>query len=242
MSAITNVFKRMSKARKMGLTVLLFAYVLMIYAIGCVTNFWGQPIFSAFFIISQNEAHTVVALAAALIAVPLAVTGIYYGALKNRNILDSAPRPHKKPTTSTAAKTWKMAKADPKSRASPKVNNKPEMDPPAQQIAAPVELVQQNIGEPRKRSPASKKPASAPIVQQEADNTTSYDQVKEHHGKLVCPHCHKGFTQPIFTLDFSGSSPKLKSVCPYCFQTVKSEKGNIKDQEDMWKRAVRNST
>ena len=41
---------------------------------------------------------------------------------------------------------------------------------------------------------------------------------------IFCPSCKKVFSRPLALLDFSGKSPKLVNVCPYCNSRLKGEK------------------
>jgi uncharacterized Zn-finger protein len=53
-------------------------------------------------------------------------------------------------------------------------------------------------------------------------NTTINQKVdvKEKKDRLTCPNCKKEFGTPLFTLDYTASTPKLIRNCPYCYQPV----------------------
>ena len=44
--------------------------------------------------------------------------------------------------------------------------------------------------------------------------------VKEEKGRFICPACEREFRTPLFTLDYAGSTQKLRRQCPYCDQPL----------------------
>ena len=60
------------------------------------------------------------------------------------------------------------------------------------------------------------------VSQQHIVKNTTIDQVgvKEEKGRFICPACKKEFRTPLFTLEYAGSTQKLKRHCPYCDQPL----------------------
>jgi hypothetical protein len=57
---------------------LALAVGLTIYAAGLVTHVWGNPVFSAFFFLKDNLEVPVYAFYAVIVAVAIAILGIFY--------------------------------------------------------------------------------------------------------------------------------------------------------------------
>jgi DNA-directed RNA polymerase subunit RPC12/RpoP len=52
------------------------------------------------------------------------------------------------------------------------------------------------------------------------NTTINQAGVKEEKGKFTCPACKKEFRTPLFTLEYTASTAKLKKHCPYCDQPL----------------------
>ena len=66
--------KEFSKTQKLQIATIIVAGSLIFYAIGIATNFFASPIFSMFFIISNQTAHDIVTYLAVAIAIAIAIT------------------------------------------------------------------------------------------------------------------------------------------------------------------------
>jgi hypothetical protein len=71
--------RKIPTIQKIEIALIVLVIILIVYALGIATNFFGNRIFSMFFIISNETAHNVAAFVAIAIAVALdiAILGIY---------------------------------------------------------------------------------------------------------------------------------------------------------------------
>ena len=79
--------RELSQTQKLQIATIVIISVLIIYGIGIETNFFANPIFSMFFIISYETAHTVVSSVAIVTALTIFIAVFYIWFIKkNVNI------------------------------------------------------------------------------------------------------------------------------------------------------------
>jgi hypothetical protein len=204
-------FENLSKEQKLRLTIMAVACGLAFYAVGVATNFFGSPIFSMFFIINYNTVHGEVIYVAVAAAIALSLISLAVPLIKKRKL--EFPQIHNRPIIRI------MKTSD---RASPRVSM--PTNPLKMTGNQKNNKVKQKNQQP---THTAIKPTSQPTVQKASQpyivkNTTINQEVdvKENKDKLTCPNCKKEFSTPLFTLDYTASTPKLIRNCPYCFQPV----------------------
>jgi putative ABC transport system ATP-binding protein len=92
------LFENLHQNRR-SIVALIAAVFLILYAIGIVTNFFGSPMFSMFFILSNETAHGV-AYGAAAVGAILSITILILNLQKRRKVF---PETSKRPIASTSS-------------------------------------------------------------------------------------------------------------------------------------------
>jgi len=89
----------------------------------------------------------------------------------------------------------------------------------------------------KEKNPTKQSTVQTANQQHTVKNTTISPEEgrKEDKDRLTCPTCKKEFRTPLFTLDFTASTPKLIRHCPYCDQLIDQQQKNTAE-EDPWKK------
>jgi hypothetical protein len=203
-------FENLSKEQKLRLTIMAVACGLAFYAVGVATDFFGSPIFSMFFIINYNTVHGEVIYVAVAVAIALTLISLGVPLIKKRKL--EFPQIHNRPIirimkTSDEAPPIVSIPTNALKMTGNQKNNKVKQK--NQQPIPPTikPTLQSTI-----------QTASQPYI---VKNTTiNQVGVKENKDRLTCPNCKKEFSTPLFTLDYTASTPKLIRNCPYCYQPI----------------------
>ena len=205
--------REISKTQKLQVATIIIVCSLIIYAIGIATNFFGSPVFSMFFIISDQTAHNVVTYVAVAIAIALTIMVLSMSLIKKRKT--AFPETHNKPVIFRTNKAPNEAPV----RVTPPTNN--------QKITSNTET-----DKPEQKNQSAKQPiiqlteqSAAQRLTQPTLNKTNNQQIdtnKPVNGKLTCTNCKKQFSTPLFMLEYVQSKPKLVGHCPYCDQPLKN--------------------
>ncbi len=218
--------RELSKTEKLQVATIIIACALIIYAIGIATNFLGNPVFSMFFIISNETAHNVVTIVAAATAIALSILVLTIGLIKKRKTV--FPETHNKP----AIRTNKAPNEAPVTATPPTNNQKITNNPESDKTEQKNQSAKQPIMQPTKQSTTQKS------TQQNTDeNATTNQEAGINKDKITCPTCKKELSTPLFSLDYSSRNPKLIRLCPYCNQALDSQPKNT-EEEDLWKKYV----
>ena len=198
----------MSTIQKLFVTMLLVSGGLVFYAVGIVTNFFGQPMFSMFFVISNSTAHNLVdyiAIGAAIVISIPAVTSYLW----KRKPLPSEMR---------IKPTLPLVQTNRKAVTSPNfvMIVEPQETTSSAQKMTPIKPTQTAIA-PRIRTVSGSTIQQTPVKQEITQTSNNSD-------KLNCPSCKKEFTTPMLMLDYSSAKTDLVSYCPYCFERVGQQK------------------
>ena len=211
-----NKLSELFKSQKIQIIIGVTACVLIFYVIGIVTNFFANPIFSMFFIISRETAHSVVALAATAVAVALSLLLLSTSLIKKRKTV--LPETINKPAIGTIkAPTEVPVRSKPPSPlalaflAKQRVRQTPSQATTQATSQATPQAPKQPTKQPTTQIPTQPKTYRKLASNQEA--TINQD-------KITCPTCKKEFNQPIYRLDYRSSKPKLKKYCPYCKRNI----------------------
>lgn len=200
--SIQKKLEKKSRTQKLFIPMMIVAGCLLFYAIGIATNFFGQPIFSMFFIISNETAHNLVvyiAFGAAFVLGTLALALTFAKKRKSfslevQNKPDIPPfqRPFKAVTSATV-----------------KTLGKPEVTISMQKMKP---IIATQLAEDQKVETV-KEPTSHQMPKVEVTQTINKD-------KLTCHSCKKEFRTPMLMLEYPNSIAKLVSYCPYCLQPL----------------------
>ncbi len=196
--------REISTKGKLYILTVIVVCSLVFYAVGIVTDLFASPMFSMFWIISEDTAHSVVTYAVEAIAIALSITALTIAFVNKQKT--GTPKTQFKPYF-RLTKTSNGAQDD-----APLTNN----------IQKNTDKVEQNNIE---KSESGNQPTTRlteqatpqilikPIADKNAAN--NIEDIKNKN-KLSCPSCKKEFGQPLFVLDFESSGPRIVSCCPYC--------------------------
>jgi hypothetical protein len=200
--SIQKKLEKKSRSQKLFITMMIVAGCLLFYAIGIATNFFGQPIFSMFFIISEETAHNLVvyiAFGAAFALGTLALVLTFAKKrksssleVKNKTDIPQVQRPFKAVTSSNV-----------------KTLGKPEVTTSERKMK---HLTATQLAEDLRAETVK-----APISQQKPKLKVTQTINKD---KLTCHSCKKVFSTPMLMLEYPNSVAKLVSYCPYCLQPL----------------------
>ena len=213
--------------------MVLVACCLVAYALGIVTNFFGQPMFRVFFVVSYSTAHEIVAYAAIAGGVGVGVAALIMGLLRNRKTVPHAEADknlYVPIITSSAFKLETFCKTE------KVVEQKSAPRPITQTVAEP------RIGNGTARlhmSDMANKSAQTVKQPKIEDETVTRMANPVNKDKIICSDCKKEFSTPLIMLDYSQATPKLVSYCPYCNQPVNAQQKSRADEE-IWKKYVKN--
>ena len=205
MLSVGSILKKLgkkSRTQKLFVTMMIVAGVLLFYAIGIVTNFFAQPMFSMFFIFSEETAHTIVVYAAVGAAIAIGALALAMKFLKKpKSASFEVPLKPTIPVVQRPVKTVETANLKISSRPEvivPEIRKKPFTITPSAEI-----LKVETVRETTKQQ----------MPQMEVTKTTD-------NGKFTCPSCKKEFSTPMQMLDFPNSKTDLVNYCPYCFKPL----------------------
>ncbi len=191
----------MSSTQKLLIAILVVAGILMFYGIGIATNFFAQPMFSMFFIISNETAHNIVAYLAIGAAVAIGLLGLLM-VLKKRN--SYSPEIQIKPVVPLVQRPIKAVSSDFKMVGKPdRVNLEQKMKTSASA----------QVAEGFKDEPVNELKVHQITVKPDVAKTTIPEKSK-------CPSCKKEFSTPMLMIDYSSPKAGLVSYCPYCYEPI----------------------
>jgi len=191
----------MSNTQKVLIAILVVAGILMFYGIGIATNFFAQPMFSMFFILSNETAHNIVAYLAIGAAVAIGLLGLVI-VLKKR--ISYSPKIQIKPVVPLVQRPVKAVSSDFKMVSQPdRVNLEQKMKTSASaQVADGFKA--ESVNEPK---------VYQITVKPDVAKTTIPEKSK-------CPSCKKEFSTPMLMIDYSSPKAGLVSYCPYCYEPI----------------------
>ena len=201
-SSIKKKLERIPRTQKIFIIMTIIAGCFLFYGVGIATNFFAQPIFSMFFIISAETAHNLVVYIAVGTAIALGALALATKFLKKPKS-DSFKIPIKPaiPLVQRPLKTVESANL--------KISGKPEVSVPKIK-KKPIPVTQ-----------------SAEILKVEKVDATTNQQIPKlevtktnSKGKFTCPSCKKEFSTPMLMRDYPKSKTDLVSYCPYCFKPI----------------------
>ena len=193
--------KEMSSTQKLLFVILVVAGILMFYGIGIATNFFAQPMFSMFFIISNETAHNIVAYIAIGAAVAIGLLGLVMVLKKRRSY---SPKIQIKPVMPLVQRPIKAVSSDFKmDNKSDRINLEQKKKP-----SAPIQ-----IAEGSKAEMVNEPEVHQITVKPDVAKTTIPEKSK-------CPSCKKEFSTPMLMIDYSSPKAGLVSYCPYCYEPI----------------------
>ena len=187
--------KKLSKAQKLEFSILIIAGCLFFYAVGIATGFFGLPIFSGFWIVSNETAHGVLLIRVLAVAVAISAVSILVAIMKPteqstvaKDTTGARPNVEKKSVNRQAQIARASAKIDDiehKSEYSANTqssNSQPETQPPS----INVETNQQASIPPKEIS--KPQPPQLPKINNEKKQTPiSKNQKKKKQNKKTAP-------------------------------------------------------
>jgi uncharacterized protein YbaR (Trm112 family) len=195
--------REISKTQKLQVATIIIVGILIFYAIGIATDFFANPIFSMFFIISYDTAHNIVtpvAIVSAIIVIALSAWIIKKRKIgspqtRDKPVIREINTPNKTPTIIT-----------------PPINNhKITQYLESNKIEQENHIPQQPIIQPTKQSTTQ-----TPIQPSTDINAAANTEAVINEGEITCPNCKKEFSKPVYKVDFITNKPMLVRVCPYC--------------------------
>ena len=196
-----------STTQKLFVIMLVVAGGLVFYAVGIATNFFAQPIFSMFFVISYSTAHNIVVYIAIGAAIVISVPAITMYLRKRKT---SACEMGIKPTV-PLVQTQRKATASPN----------------FVMIVEPSETVSTRKMTPIQSTQITMAPKSPVVSEPTIQRMPAKPEITptiDNGDKLTCPSCGKEFTTPMLMLDYSSAKTDLVAYCPYCFERVGRQK------------------
>jgi hypothetical protein len=219
--------REISKTQKLQVATIVIVCSLIIYAIGIATNFFGSPVFSMFFIISDQTAHNVVTYVAVAIAIALTIMVLSMSLIKKRKT--AFPETHNKPVIFRTNKAPNEAPV----RVTPPTNNqKITSNTETDKTEQKNQSAKQPIMQPTKQSTTQ-----IPTQPNTDKNATTNQEAVINKNKITCPNCKKEFSTPLFSIDYGSRKPKLVRLCPFCNQSLDSEPKNTAE-EDLFEKYV----
>lgn len=87
------------KEQKIRIAIIVIVAVLVFYAVGNATGFFGNPVFKMFWVLSNEQAHSVAVYGAVAGAVAVVAIGLTFTLIKKRKTKE--PQTTYKPTISS---------------------------------------------------------------------------------------------------------------------------------------------
>ena len=211
--------RELSKKQKLYAAAIVVACCLIFYGLGIATNFFGQSMFSMFWIISDSTAHNIVTYVAVAVGVALTM-GVTVSLVKKRKSTFSEA--HNKPAIGAI-----KASIEAPVRITPTTND---------------QKITNNAGSYRteQKPPSAKKPimqltSQISMPTNTVNGAAANQKAVKNKDKITCPACKKVFSTPLFSLDYNSGNSKLIQLCPYCNQTLDSET-KLMVNEDLWNK------
>lgn len=233
--------------------MIVVAGIMIFYAVGIITNFFAQPMFSMFFIVSNQTAHTLVVYIAigAAVAISTLAAVIHFRKPKtfateatNKLIVTSMQMPMKAEVTINPTIPLIQMQMPIKTPQMPIKTSSAsftyKMSSDSERYAANLAAKKKLNSTPPPQITSSPKPETViipeikaleiqkipekPKVKPETKKEASKNTNKDKTDKMICQHCKKEFSTPMMMLDYSTSYPTLVSHCPYCFEPVRPQK------------------
>jgi hypothetical protein len=201
--SIKKKLEKKSRTQKVSITMMIFAGVLLFYAIGIATNFFGQPMFSMFFIISEETAHNLVVYIAIGAAISIGALTLAMNFLKkSKSSSFQIPIMPAIPMVQKPVKTVESVILE--------VSSMPEVTVP--------EIKKKPISVTQSAEILKVETVREPTIQQipkiEGTKTTN-------KGKFTCPSCKKEFSTPMLMLHYlNPKTARVRNYCPYCFKPI----------------------
>jgi hypothetical protein len=223
-SSIQKRLEKITRKQKIFIAMIIIAGIFLFYGIGIATNFFAQPIFSAFFIISNETAHNLVAYIA--VGAAFALGGLAL-ALNFGKLKVSLFGRKTKPTILSIPEPVKTVPTIYPPRTQPKPQPKPQVTVSEKRVI-PNPSIAMQLGEKPKTETAS-----VPANQVKKPNATQ----TTNKGKFTCQSCKKEFSTPMLMLDYANSKTKMLSYCPYCNAPLDTQQKYAVDEE-LWDKYV----
>lgn len=216
------------KEQRIRIAIIVIAAVLIFYAVGNATNLFGNPVFSMFWVLSNEQAHSVAIYGAVAGVVAVLAIGLAMTLIKKRKTLKPgttykpAISSFKPATSSIKTPIQTPVKAAPPTISHPTITPKMNSKKEEYKTEQKIEPIKQPIIQPTIPSAAQKPvtPINIPTNGQNKTNNQKINTDKPTSDKLSCPNCKKQFGTPLFMLEYVQSKPKLVGHCPYCDQTL----------------------
>jgi hypothetical protein len=199
----------------------IIACSLIIYAVGVVTDFFANPIFSMFFIVSQETARNIFTYLAAGIAITLIIIASSLVFIQKRKSTIM-----KKPENE--ANPERIVKLNP-SINDQKITTYFESNNPKNQSDKQKPIKQ-----------LTRQSRTQMTTRSNADEVAMDSQEALNQGKILCSICKETFKVPLYQIDTSSSKVELVRICPYCRQSLDSQPENAID--DWWVRMFNTQT
>ena len=220
--------RELSKKQKLHAAIIIVACMLIFYGLGIATNFFAQPMFSMFWIISDSTAHNVVIYVALVMGIALTM-GVTVSLVKKRKSAFSEA--HNKSVIGTI----KASNEAPGIIAQSTNNQKITKNPESYKTEQKNQSAKKPIMQPTKHStPQIPSPTS------NVKNAATDQEAVVNKDRITCPACKKEFSTPLFSLDYGSRNPKLIRLCPYCNQTLEAETKTTED-EVLWNKYLQRS-
>jgi hypothetical protein len=223
------MLKQLSKTQKLRLALAIVASGLVFYAVGIATDFFANPIFAPFFIISYQTAHEIVTYLAITIAIALTISYATIYTFKKRKT--KFKKSHNKPTIPTIKTINIGTVAIAQQTSNGMITNFSETTEEEQE----KQLTKQFI---KLQAKGSTTQESVKTSKNKTNSTNQEPAAKENTDKIVCPACKKEFSTPLFMVDYTNSKPRLVRHCPYCDQSLDEVKDKTPEaaEEDFWSK------
>jgi uncharacterized CHY-type Zn-finger protein len=221
--------RELSRIQKLYFALALIVCGLVFYAVGIATDFFASPIFSPFFIISNQTAHNVATYVAISIAVALTILSITLSLIKKRK--EPFLEANNEPTIPTI-KPLKIASVRTTQQTNDeKINNIPKTYGKQQENQSAKQLIMQ---------PTNQSTTQASIQPDTDENEPINQQsgAKQNIDKIICPACKKEFSTPLLMVDYSEAKPKLVRHCPYCDQPLEEDQKKVAETE-FWNKYLK---
>ncbi len=217
--------RELSKKQKLYAAIIIVGCMLIFYGLGIATNFFAQPMFSMFFIISDSTAHNVVTYVALVIGIALTM-GVTVGLVKKRK--STFLEADNKPVIGTIKASNEVPVRINPTPNDQKITTNAESKKTVQKTQSaknPIPTMQVT------KQTTPKVPPQPSTVKSAAANPKAV----VNKDRITCPTCQKEFGTPLFSLDYNSGNTKLIGLCPYCYQPVDSET-KMMVNGDLWNK------
>jgi hypothetical protein len=217
--------RELSTVQKIYVAIIAVSCCLVFYAVGIITDFFANPVFSMFFVLSYDEAHNIVSYIALGAAITLGIVALTVGLVKRRKSVLLIEPEYEPAIDNANAPVEVMTQATSSGNIQELIN--PADTSAKQESLQDEEPVVQPIGSS----------ATESSIYPESDKNMETSQatgLTADKDKITCPACNKEFSIPVFMLDYTGLKPKLVRHCPYCDQVLDSEQKTIEEDSFLY--------